>query len=87
VFINRFIGLLVALVTVLAPALVQHPASVRALTRASPTASITWNGIAQRAVLQVAGQAPTHALVSIGFVQAAVYDAVVAIEGGYQLSG
>lgn len=50
-----------------------------------------WNDITTRAVVDpvVAGQLgaglpPGHALVVIGYVQAAVYNAVVAIEGGYQ---
>jgi hypothetical protein len=53
-------------------------------TSASPAAVIAWNGIAQRAAIQVARQFQTQAMISIAFVQAAVYDAVVAIQGGYQ---
>jgi hypothetical protein len=82
--INRIIAVFVALVALMTPTLTHHSSSARAATPASPAAVITWNGIAQRAAMHVAGQAPTHALASIAFVQAAVYDAVVAIAGGYQ---
>ncbi len=47
-------------------------------------AIIAWNNIALNSVVTVANQNPAVAIVSISFVQAAVYDAVVAIEGGYQ---
>ncbi len=83
-FINRFIVVLVALVALVTPTLTSHPISAQAATPASPAAVITWNGIARRTVIQVAGQTTAHAMTSIAFVQAAVYDAVVAIEGGYQ---
>jgi PAP2 superfamily len=48
------------------------------------TAIVAWNKIALNSVVTVANQSPAAAIVSIGFVQAAVYDAVVAIQGGYQ---
>src|SRR5579859_1043221 len=47
-------------------------------------AIVAWNNIALNSVVTVAKQNPAVAIVSIAFVQAAVYDAVVAIEGGYQ---
>ena len=50
----------------------------------SPVAVITWNAIAQRAAIMVAKQFQTQSMIYISFAQAAVYDAVVAIEGGYQ---
>jgi hypothetical protein len=45
---------------------------------------IAWNAIAQRTAIAVARQAQTQSMIHIAFAQAAVYDAVVAIEGGYQ---
>ncbi len=82
--IKRYLAVLIALVTLLTPALAQPFAGAQASSPASPAAVLAWNGIAQRATLQVAGQAPTHAILTIAFVQAAVYDAVVAITGRYQ---
>jgi hypothetical protein len=82
--LNRFIVVLVALAALATPTFAHHPASAQAATPTSPAAIITWNGIARRAAIQVAGQSTAHAMASIAFAQAAVYDAVVAIEGGYQ---
>jgi hypothetical protein len=57
---------------------------------ASPAAVIAWNTIAVRAVVNPvvegqlgAGLSPSHSLIMLSYVQAAVYNAVVAIEGGY----
>jgi hypothetical protein len=81
---KRFIAMLVAIVALVTPTLAQHPISAQAATPASPGSVIAWNGIARRTAIQVAGQTTAHAMTSIAFAQAAVYDAVVAIEGGYQ---
>ena len=81
---NRFIVVLVALAALVTPTLVRQPASAQAAAPTSPGSVITWNGIARRTAIQVAGQTTAHAMASIAFAQAAVYDAVVAIEGGYQ---
>ncbi len=51
---------------------------------ASPAAVIHWNEIAQRVIIQVAKQTPTPSVIYMAYPQAAVYDAVLAIEGGYQ---
>jgi hypothetical protein len=80
--INRFVVMVVALAALVTPTLASQPISAQATTPASSV--ITWNGIARRTAIQVAGQTPAHAMSSIAFVQAAVYDAAVAIEGGYQ---
>ncbi|MFL5801310.1 MAG: hypothetical protein ACJ8CR_06170, partial [Roseiflexaceae bacterium] len=69
--IKRFIALLVALAALLTPTLAYHPSSAQAATPASPAAVITWNGIARRAAIQVAGQTTAHAMTSIAFAQAA----------------
>jgi hypothetical protein len=82
--INRFIVVLVVLAALVTPTLAYHPISAQAATPTSPGAVITWNGIARRTAIQVAGQTTAHAMTSIAFAQAAVYDAVVAIKGGYQ---
>jgi hypothetical protein len=82
--LKRFIVVLVALATLATSALAQHPGRVQAATPASPAAVITWNGIARRTAIQVAKQTTAQAMTSIAFAQAAVYDAVVAIEGGYR---
>lgn len=57
-------------------------AAPAAETQASPQAVIDWSTEAQRAIVGVAGIFPGEAAVLMGIVQAAVYDAVVAIEGG-----
>jgi PAP2 superfamily len=50
---------------------------------AGPSASvIAWNDLAQRAVVIVGKQPPPQAAVSLAYVQAAVYDATVAVDGG-----
>lgn len=84
--INRFsvITLLIALLALATPTLARHAISPQATAPTSPAAVIIWNEIAQRSAIQVAKQSTAHAMISIAFVQAAVYDAVVAIEGGYQ---
>jgi hypothetical protein len=50
----------------------------------NPSAVIAWNDIAQRSAIQVAKQYQTQSMIYISFVQAAVYDAAVAIAGRYQ---
>jgi hypothetical protein len=82
-FINRFIVVLVALAALVTPTLAR-PTGAQTVAPTSPAAVITWNGIARRAAIQVAGQTTAHAMTSIAYAQAAVYDAVVAIEGGYR---
>ena len=45
---------------------------------------IEWNANAQAAIIGTAGQGPTVAYLHLAMVQGAVYDAVNAIEGGYE---
>jgi PAP2 superfamily len=79
---NRLGAFLVLAAIVLVYAL-PHPLSGgRAAT--DPTAVITWNMIAQRTAITNAQLFQTESMIYISFVQAAVYDAVVAITGGYQ---
>jgi hypothetical protein len=54
---------------------------------ATPTLAdvvVEWNTHAQTAIVTTAGQGPTVAYLHFAMVQGAVYDAVNAIEGGYQ---
>jgi hypothetical protein len=82
----------ILLLAIVAAATLSHqPSSARADQAASPSAVIAWNGIATRAVVDpiVAGQfgagmPPAHSMILVSYVQAAVYNAVVAIEGGYE---
>src|SRR5215467_9219625 len=50
----------------------------------SPAAVITWNNIALQSVVTVARLFMPESVVYVAFEQAAVYDAVVAIEAHYQ---
>src|SRR6267378_4296532 len=52
--------------------------------RVGPDAVIAWNAIAQRTAITNAKQFQTQSMVYISYVQAAVYDAVVAIGGRYK---
>jgi hypothetical protein len=79
---HRFIVVIVALIALMTPTLAQSGSGQAAPT--SPTAVITWNGIARRAAIQNGKQTTAHAMSSIAFVQAAVYDAAVAIHGRYR---
>jgi hypothetical protein len=83
-FIVRFTVVVVAFAALVTPTFARYPIGESVVAPSSPAAVITWNGIARRTAIQVAGQSTAHAMASIAFVQAAVYDAVVAIEGGYR---
>ena len=56
----------------------------RAETRSERRAVADWSLIAQNAIVTVGRRFPGEAAVLMGIVHAAIYDAVVAIEGGYQ---
>jgi hypothetical protein len=62
--------------------------SASARGEATGNTAIEWNGIASTAIIaappQGAGQSPQAAVLSLAMVQGAVYDAVNAIDGGYQ---
>ena len=51
---------------------------------ASPDAVVTWNAIALRTAIQVARQNQPQSQMYLAQIQAAVYNAAVAVEGGYQ---
>lgn len=80
--LTRFImGLLsIAVVAMIAA----RPAIKAQATPAGPNAVLAWNTIAIRTIVTNAGQSPVAAFVYGAYVQAAVYNAVLAIEGGYQ---
>jgi hypothetical protein len=61
------------------------PIAQRAVA-ATPRADVVveWNANAQAAIIGTAGQGPTVAYLHFAMVQGAVYDAVNAIEGGYE---
>ena len=82
----KFVVMLAVLMPLLSQGVVlgQRQSAAPATVFAGPDVVIKWNGIARQAAITIAGQSPAHAMISIGFVQAAVYNAVVAIEGGYQ---
>src|SRR6266542_3885921 len=78
---SRVVGALVLVVAVAVLAGAAHPATSTATT--APGNAVTdWNEIAANATR--AAYTSTSALVLDAIVQAAVYDAVVAIEGGYE---
>ena len=55
-----------------------------AATTESADVVVDWNNNAQTAIIGTAGQGPTVAYLHMAMVQGAVYDAVNAIEGGYE---
>ena len=55
-----------------------------AVTTESADVVIEWNNNAQTAIIGTANQGPTVAYLHLAMVQGAVYDAVNAIEGGYE---
>jgi hypothetical protein len=61
-------------------------AGLSASARGQPAgnAAIEWNAIASTAIMTTAGQPPHAAVLSLGMVQGAVYDAVNAIDGGHE---
>jgi hypothetical protein len=78
-------GTLLGLVFALAAAAVVAPARAPADEPVeSADVVIEWNANAQSAIIATAGQGPTVAYLHFAMVQSAVYDAVNAIEGGYE---
>jgi hypothetical protein len=79
--VKVFTGIL--MMVVLVASIAQASAPARAAP-AGPDAVLTWNSIMVRTVFTNGGQSPPASMVYGAYVQAAVYNAVVAIEGGYQ---
>jgi PAP2 superfamily len=74
------VSLMAVLGTLAAPVAQQ----VGAVTTESSAMVVEWNGNAQAAIIGTARQGPTVAYLHLAMVQGAVYDAVNAIEGGYE---
>ena len=72
-----------SLILVLAAAMMNPAAPARA-AGAGPEAVIDWNQASVTAILALPGQSPPASFVYAAYVQAAVYNALVAIEGGYE---
>jgi hypothetical protein len=81
---TRSLALVFALLVLLTTAFGARAPVARAEPPSGAEAVIAWNVIARRAAFAVAAQPVPHVQVSLAYVHAAVYDAVVAIEGGYQ---
>ena len=86
--VRRFVSHLAPLALALSLTLAGQAGGVAAAPPAvlpSGTAAIVaWNAIGLNSIVAVAKQSPAQTFVSIAYVQAAVYDAVVAIQGGFQ---
>src|SRR5689334_1437345 len=83
-FRQRFFIWLIVLALSMTPTVTGMATTAHAAPPSSPAAVIAWNAIAQRTAITVAKQFQAQSMIYIAFAQAAVYDAVVAIEGGYQ---
>jgi hypothetical protein len=84
--VNRTRSAAAAIVTLAAMVgSIATPIAQRAVA-ATPPADVVveWNANAQAAIIGTAGQGPTVAYLHFAMVQGAVYDAVNAIEGGYE---
>lgn len=79
-----YIASLVVLVGSLFAIAAHQPVIAAPPAATTGAAVIQWNEIAQRAAIKEAKQFQTQSMIYISFAQAAVYDAMVAIYGGYQ---
>jgi hypothetical protein len=77
-------GAIVSLMAMLGAVGVPAAQQVGAVTTESAAMVVGWNSNAQAAIIGRAGQGPTVAYLHLAMVQGAVYDAVNAIEGGYE---
>jgi PAP2 superfamily len=67
-----------------AAACTSSPPAPPSRTASSPASVLEWNAVAQRVTISVAKQYQAQSMIHIALAQAAVYDAVVAIIGGYR---
>jgi hypothetical protein len=83
---NRSTKSMIAIFTIaILAATIVGPATQARAASTGPAAVIAWNAIAVRTILAPpTPQSPPASFVYASFAQAAVYNAVVAIEGGYQ---
>jgi PAP2 superfamily len=73
-----------AVMTGIVTTLVTVTGSVPSAAQPGTNEAIEWNAIASTAIMTTAAQPPHAAVISMAMVQGAVYDAVNAIDGGYQ---
>jgi len=76
--------LMFAVVTGIVTTLVTVTGPVPSAAQSATNEAIEWNAIASTAIMTTAAQPPHAAVISMAMVQGAVYDAVNAIDGGYQ---
>jgi hypothetical protein len=76
--------LMFAVVTGIVTTLVTVTGLVPSAAQPATNEAIEWNAIASTAIMTTAAQPPHAAVISMAMVQGAVYDAVNAIDGGYQ---
>jgi hypothetical protein len=81
ILLTKIIGLFL---TVVIAVTTYSPAWRARAAPAGPASVITWNAIMLRTVITVGQQPPPPSFVYAAYAQAAVYNTVVAIEGGYQ---
>src|SRR2546426_135158 len=81
---HRLVQWLVALAFLLASAFNSPVALARGQGHHSPDAVLAWNTHALYASITVANQFPVQSLIYMALTQAAVYNAVVAIDGRYE---
>jgi hypothetical protein len=84
VFIRYRITAIVMLAALIATIVVPTTRRADAVESTPPATVVEWNTNAQIAIVGTAGQGPTVAYLHFAMVQGAVYDAVNAIEGGYE---
>jgi hypothetical protein len=75
---------LAATITALAVPVAQRAGATTTESAESAAVVVEWNAHAQTAIIATAGQGPTVAYLHLAMVQGAVYDAVNAIERGYE---
>src|SRR6476469_3603546 len=76
--------LMLAVVTGIVTTLVTVSGPVPSAAQPATNEAIEWNATASTAIMTTAAQPPHAAVISMAMVQGAVYDAVNAIDGGYQ---
>jgi hypothetical protein len=76
--------LMLAVVTGIVTTLVAVTGPVPSAAQPATNEAIEWNAITSTAIMTTAAQPPHAAVISMAMVQGAVYDAVNAIDGGYQ---
>ena len=81
---NRFVRLVFMAALLVMPTFASYAPRASAAGPSEAAEVINWNKIARRVIVTEAKLSPGHSFVYMSYVQAAVYDAVVSIEGGYE---